>query len=167
MGEIKSTLDLIMERTKNLSMSSEEKEEVRRQDWLKKARGWIQKFLDDQIELDKIKGQVLSQAPPEGWEKMLKGELINGLEPGGDNERRYLLLKTLLNLPPAPYEALLEAFTHKVDQEKDRYRKEQKKHWAGQEISGSALVPNQDRNPAWKQFFEQARQDCKEKIAGL
>jgi len=59
MGEIKRTLDLIMEKTKNLTMSPEEKEEIRRQEWLKKTRGWIQKFLDDLVDMDKIKTELL------------------------------------------------------------------------------------------------------------
>jgi len=167
MGEIKSTLDLIMERTKNLSMSSEEKEEVRRQEWLKKSRGWVQRFLDDQIELDKVKGELLNQEPPSSWEKMLKEELTGGLEPGGDNEKRFQLIKRLLNLPLEPYRKALESFDQQVEQEKGRQWDGLKKHWAGQGISGPALVPNLDHDPAWKRFYEQARQDCKEKMSGL
>lgn len=167
MGEIKSTLDLIMERTKNLSLSSDEKEEIRRLEWLKKTRGWIQKFLDDQIESNKIKGELLGQEPPSGWQKMIKEELVAGLEPGGDNEKRFQLLQSLLDLPLSPYKQVLASFNQLVEQEKSHQGDRLIKGWAEQGISGSALVPNLDRDPAWKQFFEQARQDCKESIAGL
>ena len=39
MGEIKSTLELALERTRKLAITQEEKEEIKRQELLKKATG--------------------------------------------------------------------------------------------------------------------------------
>ena len=120
MGEIKSTLDLIMEKTKNLSLTPEEKEEIRRQDWLKKARGWIQKFLDDLIDMDRVKGELLNKEPPSGWEKILKKELIDGLEPEADNEKRFQLIKELLGISPKGFIKILEGHHQRLDLERDK-----------------------------------------------
>jgi hypothetical protein len=160
MGEIKSTLELIMERTKNLSMSSEEKEENRRQEWLKKSRGWIQRFLDHQIELEKVREALLNPAPPSGWEELLKKELVKGLAPEGDNSRRLLLLETLLREPAAPYQKILNSFDHLSAQEKERQDDRLRKQWAGLGISGSALLPNLETDPTWQDFYSRLRQDC-------
>ena len=167
MGEIKSTLDLIMERTKNLTMSSEEKEEIRRQEWLKKTRGWIQKFLDDLADTSRVKTEILDKEPPSGWEKILKKELVEGLDPDGNNEKRLQLIKTLLALPSEPYREVLASFTQQVEQQKDYFADVLKKRLSVQGLSGSAVVPNLDPDPSWKHFYEQGIQACRDKIAGL
>jgi hypothetical protein len=167
MGEIKSTLDLIMERTKNLSMSPEEKEENRRQEWLKKARGWIQRFLDDLISLDKVKEELFTPDPPKEWLKVLKEELVAGLEPGRDNEKRLLLMETLLSVPAVPYRDIIASFNQMVDQEEERQKNRLLEQWAKQGISGSALVPNLEGDSFWKNFYEQTRKTSKEKMTDL
>jgi hypothetical protein len=43
MGEIRSTLDIIMEKTRDLSLSPEEKRRLKGQEWLGRARGWVRK----------------------------------------------------------------------------------------------------------------------------
>jgi hypothetical protein len=165
MGEIKSTLDLIMERTKTLSMSPEEKEENRRQEWLKKSRGWIQRFLDDRITLEKVQEELFTPAPPDGWQKILKEEIVGGLEPGRDNEKRLLLLETLLSIPVVPYRKMIASFHQMVDQEEERQNNRLRDHWAKQGISGSALVPNLEGDSSWKGFYAQTRKTTKEKMA--
>ncbi len=58
MGEIKSTMDIIMEKTKGLTMSEEEKAEYKQQELTGKVRGLIQKFLDGILDLDRLKVEV-------------------------------------------------------------------------------------------------------------
>ncbi len=82
MAEIKSTLDLIMEKTKGLTLSPEEKEKIHREEWLKKAKGWIQKFLDDRTDLGKVKDELFSREKPLEWKKILKQRINQGSGPG-------------------------------------------------------------------------------------
>jgi hypothetical protein len=63
MAEIKSTLDLVLEKTKHLKLSAEEKAEMQMQDFLKKVPGYVIQILDlslmpEQL-LDKIKALPL------------------------------------------------------------------------------------------------------------
>jgi hypothetical protein len=167
MGEIKSTLDLIMEKTKNLSLTPEEKEEIRRQDWLKKARGWIQKFLDDLIDMDRVKDELLNKEPPSGWEKILKKELIDGLEPEADNERRFQLIEELLGIHPDGFRKILEGRHQRLDLERDKRMASIKSQLSKQGISGTAVIPNLEGDPVWKTFYDQATKNCKEEITNL
>jgi len=167
MAEIKSTLELIMEKTKGLTMSPQEKEEIRREEWLKKAKGLIQKFLDDRVDMDKVKSELLSKEYPSEWGNFLKLELINGLEPEGDNEKRVHLISELLKLPGEAFMKILEDFDQKVLQEKAAQVDYLKKQLSVQGISGPAVIPNVDRDPVWKRFYDQEKQACKEKLAGL
>lgn len=58
MGEIKSTLELVMERTKHLSLSKAEKDEQHIIMFRKKINGALQKYLDKIIEKKEFKKQM-------------------------------------------------------------------------------------------------------------
>ena len=55
MGEIKSTLDLVMERTKNLSLSDEEKQAQKQKEVESRIRGLLQKYLDGWLDKNQLK----------------------------------------------------------------------------------------------------------------
>ena len=54
MGEIKSTLDLVMERTRNLSMTPEEKARQRKADFEKRLQGLLNKYEDQVLSVDNL-----------------------------------------------------------------------------------------------------------------
>jgi hypothetical protein len=58
MAEIKSTLDIIMERTRGLRMTGDEKRAFRGQETAGKIKGLVQKCLDGAIDLVRFQGQV-------------------------------------------------------------------------------------------------------------
>ena len=64
MAEIKSTIDLIMERTKNLSASAEEREAWHRQELEKHIRSLIQRLLDYSLTLDDVKDELEKSRQP-------------------------------------------------------------------------------------------------------
>ena len=80
MAEIKSTLDIIMERTKNLTMTDEEKASFRRKEAEGKVKGWIQKYQDGAIGLDKLKSDFKKEQAeyPEALH-ILKSQLLDCL----------------------------------------------------------------------------------------
>ncbi|MBW2432576.1 MAG: hypothetical protein JRF36_03165, partial [Deltaproteobacteria bacterium] len=51
MGEIKSTLDLVMEKTRNLNLSDEEKQDQKNKEIESRLNGLLQKFEDQIITL--------------------------------------------------------------------------------------------------------------------
>ena len=54
MGEIKSTLDLVMEKTRHLTLSREEKEEQKRVEVNKRLKGLVQKYQDNLLKKDRL-----------------------------------------------------------------------------------------------------------------
>lgn len=166
MAEIKSTLDLIMEKTKGLTLSPQEKESLRREAWLKKARGLIQKFLDGRVELWKVKDELLDGDLPLEWGSLLKREVINGLDPEGENEKRLQLIEELLQISLDPWVKILEIFSQKVEREKIRMTDQFRKRLSDQGITGSATVPNLANDPAWMQFLDQEKKAVKAQLTG-
>ena len=167
MAEIKSTLDLIMEKTKGLTLSPKEKEEIRREEWVKKARGWIQKFLDGWIDMEKVKSELPGPEAPPGWEKILQTEIFDLLDPEEDNEKRFQLITEILQRPLDPLLKILGGFNQTVEAEKIRQRDQALKRLSDQEISGSAVLPNLELDPAWIQFIAREKKSLLEKLAGL
>lgn len=167
MAEIKSTLDLIMEKTKGLTLSPKEKEEIRREEWLKKAKGWVQKFLDGWVDMAKVKEELFSKEAPAGWKKYLQPEIIGALEPEGDNEKRLELITGLLEMPGEPFLKILKVCNQKVEREKIRLTDQLINQLSEQGISGSAVVPNLDRDSSWIQFLALEKTSCKEKMLNL
>ena len=54
MSEIRSTIDIMMERTRGMSLSEEEKESLRKEELGKRAKGFRIKLLDAASEADDI-----------------------------------------------------------------------------------------------------------------
>ncbi|MEW6188230.1 MAG: hypothetical protein AB1585_21130 [Thermodesulfobacteriota bacterium] len=167
MAEIKSTLDLIMEKTKGLSMTPREKEALRQEEWLKKARGLIQKFLDGWMDLDKVKEEILLKETPPEWEGLIKKEVLAGLAPETDNGKRLELLRDLLQIPAEPYLKVFEDFNRRMEQEKQRQETLLRQGLAAQGISGSAVQPNLETAPSWKEHYDREWQSCKKALTAL
>jgi len=141
-------MDLIMERTKGMSLSPEEKEAFRREEMQKKAKGFKLRLLDDPAWSDEIAAAV-EGVPRENrdllwsllWETMVDG-LIEGEQP-------FKYLDIMEKLPQArEKQSLLKTVREELqsalkDRGKDRKKAliREKKKLASLGISGSAVVP--------------------------
>jgi len=63
MAEIKSTLDLVLERTRHLTLSSVEKEEIELKETLKKASGYLSRYRDGVLSLESLLREIRGLAP--------------------------------------------------------------------------------------------------------
>lgn len=166
MAEIKSTLDLIMERTKNLTLTEEEKKALHAQELRGKIRGWVQKCLDGTLDRARLQAEMEREGAgdPELRSGLLQ-ELRERIDPGGENEILFQLLGEVLHRDTAPLREILERFRGELAERvrektagiKDELEEERK-------ISGSAVVPNLDGDPRWKEEREQLRNSCLREI---
>ena len=165
MGEIRSTLDLIMERTKNLSLTQEEKQKIKQQEWLGKARGWVQKYLDGVVDLEELKAAIATLDDAEAAGSLLRRELIEAVDPEGDNAKRWEALETLWGLSPEPFLRIIEGFRTGVTEAGVRRAGVLRTRLAEKGISGTAVVPNLNRDPEWLTYYGQAVRECREALA--
>lgn len=66
MAKIKSTLDIVMERTRNLTITQEEKDALRRKELLDRVRGWVQALVDGKSSVSDLRSaydEEAAQAP--------------------------------------------------------------------------------------------------------
>ena len=167
MGEIRSTMDIIMEKTKNMTMSEEEKAEFNRKALQVKVKGLVQKFLDDLIPLPSIRLEMESEKKkhPAQAEELLKGELMERLEPESNNEKVFQLLEEILGIDTNPFKRVMTEFQEKVTKERALKVEGLRKKLAEREISGPAVVPNPDLDENWSQFYKESKGACKEQLA--
>ncbi len=166
MAEIKSTLDLIMERTKNLTLTEEERKALDFRELRGKVRGWVQKCLDGTLDRARLQAEMEREGArePELRSDLLQ-ELSERIDPEGENEIPFQLLEEVLHCDTAPLREILGRFraelaerirvkTAEIKSELEEQRK----------ISGSAVIPNLERDPRWKEEREQLRNSCLREI---
>lgn len=167
MGEIKSTMDIIMEKTKGLTMSEEEKSEYRQQKLTGKVRGLIQKFLDGILDLDKFKVEValISDIQEDRVNRTVIEESISCMELGQQNEPIFRLLRETIGVDTGPVLEIEKAYMDRLEREKTVLEKSIKKKLKGKGISGSAVIPNIEADPDWKQYLSNENEAFRAKIS--
>ncbi|MBM4327032.1 MAG: hypothetical protein FJ118_07695 [Deltaproteobacteria bacterium] len=148
MTEIRSTIDLMMERTRGMSLSEEEKDSLRREELTKRAKGFRIKLLDAASQADDILGSLANE--PEADRKLLFSYLWNEMAdgiPADHHAQKHLDIMEKLPQAAAKSELLGRfrelAKRFSKDQKKDKHKilAHEKKKLAALGISGAAVVP--------------------------
>ena len=160
MGEIKSTLDLVLEKTKNLTLSSEEKDEQKQKEIENRIKGMIQKYQDGIL----LKNQLITD-----YEILKKDynilqnnsliiEITKRIEPDRDNRPLLEVLQECCATNTAAIETIIEKFRkayHKAASNRmDRLKENLARKYF---ISGSAVVPNLEADEQWRREAREMR----------
>ena len=169
MGEIKSTLELIMEKTKGLTMSDEEKRAFKRREVSAKVKGLIQRFLDGIINIERLR--IEASAIGENQEDLLRRviieESINRIVPGENNKPILEILGIVNGMDIDPVNEILIDFEQKFEREKDASEKLLRKKFEKRGISGSAVLPNLEVDPEWINYVSEFKVATQEKLKDL
>ncbi len=152
MGEIKSTLDLVMEKTKHLTLSDAEKVAQRRAEADKKIYGLVRKYQDNLIAKTFIEKEmdVIRKTFDVNVDIILMQTLLGGLELGGKNEPILELLRDVCGVDISGFERLFQDFLDQVRRAaKDRAQAIKIDLAKKRSISGSAVVPNLESDHEW------------------
>ncbi len=170
MAEIKSTLDLVLEKTRNLKMTEEEKVKAKEDEVRGKMKGLIQKYVDGSLSLDAVLQAIESQGTDMA-RRFVESEALERMEPSDDdsdgNNRLLGLLDKLAPSKGVSLRNILETWSSTIPEEREKYSADAKKRWAASRLTGSALVPNLDKDPAWKTHLERKRASFREAVRHL
>jgi len=169
MAEIKSTLEIIMEKTKGLTMTDEEKREFKRKEMAGKVKGLFQKFLDNNIDLDRFK--IEAAAVGEGHEDMFRRvsmqETIERLEPEGDNKPILEILEITTGIDTGPIRKILTDFECKLEKERAAHERGLRKRLKKKGISGSAVIPNLEADSKWHDHVSKQKEKFRKEVESL
>ena len=157
MGEIKSTLDLVMEKTKNLTLSNEEREEHKNKEIKDRLRGLVQKFQDHILSTDNLRSDYQKLQKEYGLtnNRHLIDEICSQILPGRDNQALFDLLAEFKVPGVEGLKSFLNEFQSVLDAAAEQRRASLKDQLAKTHfISGSAVVPNLENDAEWRQTAE-------------
>ena len=180
MGEIKSTLELAMERTKRFAVSEKEKEEIKQKEVLQKATSLFHRYREGHISLDDILKEIerMDTKTATTVKEYLLSHWIDALALDEDNER---ILKGVESLKEGSIAEAKQKFRHLLLQYQGE--KEKVKEKVGDQfretlkedgIWGSAVEPNLEGSELWKkedgtlnQFYRTKLEEIKEQLRRL
>jgi hypothetical protein len=166
MAEIKSTLDIILEKTKNLSVTEEEKREFKKREMGGKIKGLIQKFLDGIVDFERLKIEAASIG--KGQENILKQiiikESVERITPGQDNEPLLKLLEGTAGIDASPVRKVLTDFEHGLEKERNSHERYLRNRLKEEGISGSAVLLNPNADPEWLKQVSSMKEGVREKL---
>jgi hypothetical protein len=145
MAEIKSTLDLVMERTRHLSLSDEEKAHQQKADFDKRLQGLLQQYADGVLSVDTLQDRTASLQAELGVKDrgVLVAAIVDRIDPDQDNRRWLELVGTTAPALRRPLEEILADFSRRKREMLQKSENRLRDHLASQHgITGSAVGPN-------------------------
>lgn len=152
MAEIKSTLELVMARTKHLTLTEDEKRENAFDEFKKTFNGLFLRFQDGGLNLDHFKKELIGLQQKFGITdtSLVVGEVLRKLGPGLNNRAALTLLAEAFHVPIEGITRVLGDYDSEI-QSLAVSREERMKEVFSRDfgISGSALKPNLDKDGEW------------------
>ncbi len=167
MGEIKSTMDIIMERTKHLSMTEDEKELQKKNDVTLTVKGFVQKFQDNKLSKEQLGEQlgILEKAENFELKKIVTDDITERFALEHDNGRLLDLLHYLYTTDISGFESIFKEYrTTLTTSYQDSMLRGKKELFEKYAVSGNAVLPNPGSNDGWKREVQDIHQRFNEKL---
>jgi hypothetical protein len=176
MSEIKSAVEIALEKTKGLDLSREEKEKLREEEIDQKARSLVTRYLEVDFNFRDCEKE-LSRIDPEQrpqLEKRILHEFGGAIQLDRDNDLIFQGIEALQPKAAGPLgelKSLLKRYREKREREYRQTEENLQARFASLRISGSAVQVNVDGSQEWERSlaafqppFEKELRSLKEKI---
>ncbi|MBW2488775.1 MAG: hypothetical protein JRE72_15235 [Deltaproteobacteria bacterium] len=169
MGEIKSTLDLVMEKTRNLNLSDEEKQDQKNKEIESRLNGLLQKFEDQIITLEQFKAEYEALCKAYNLTGRQHQHLLKAIcariELGKDNQVLLGMLSQFTDSNVEGLKLVLQDYAAAIQTAAEAQGQIVKDALASEHhISGSAVVPNLESDPVWRTKIAEIRADFEVKL---
>jgi transcriptional regulatory protein LevR len=170
MAEIKSTLDLVMERTRHMSLSAEEKTQQKRSGFKKRIQGLLNKYIDEALPADVIKDQIEAlQAEMKVPERQLVSEAIfTHIDPDKNNKPWFNLIDIFSSEALEPLKKITKEYQkQQADQLKSAKQRLLDQLAENYGIKGSAVLPNIEKNIQYQKIRDALKLEAQTKIEAI
>jgi len=157
MGEIKSTLELALERTRKLSMTQDEKDEIKRQELLKKAMGLSRRYTEGHAPLREIVREIERMSDQEKIKvrKTLLHQWGETLSIESDYERLFEGIESLRGMKVSGLREKFQLLVSEYQVERKKTERDIERQiiedLRKEGFSGTAVVPRLEGNPRWRE----------------
>ena len=157
MAEIKSTLELAMERTRKILISQEEKEEIKRKEIVQKATGMFHRYMDDNLSLNEMTKEIerMEEKARATVRDVLLSQWIDAVSLDAENEKLLRGIESLKGRNVDDVKQKLEVLRSEYEREKHEAEQNVGVRLAealrNENIHGSAVVPHVRGSKEWKE----------------
>jgi len=155
-AEIKSAVELALEKTKGLQLSREEKEKLKEEELHSRAQGLVNRFLEVDFHLKEVEKDLAKYDPGqrEHLEKLMLHYLCGAITLDRDNDLIFQGIEAFEKKSKNTIKKIRELIEgYRLRQEKE-YKQAEKvllKKWERQGISGSAVQPKIEGSQEWQE----------------
>jgi hypothetical protein len=166
LGEIKSTLDLVFEKTRNLTLSDEEKLSLAREKLDKKVQGLCNRYLDNFFPLNRLKDEMekIASTDRELAYSCLKKFLLSRFDLDGNNSLIMSALGEIARWDITSLKNLQKEYNAEKEGTKKAFAEKSLLALKESGVSGSAVVPNLDNISEWNEFLKTLRKRYQERL---
>jgi hypothetical protein len=170
MGEIKSSLELAMEKTKKFAISEKEKEEMKQKEFLQKATSLFHRYRDGLLSLNEILKQIgrMERKTAATIKGLLLSQWIDAISLDDEEER---ILRGIESLEEKNIDEIKSRFRYLVSQyqgEKEKVKEKARLRMIADlrkdGIYGSAVEPKLEGSELWKKEIEKLNHSYKMKL---
>jgi hypothetical protein len=156
MGEIKSAIELAMEKTKGLQLSSEEKEKLKEEELHSKAHSLVNRFLVVDFHLKEVEKELAKYHPDqrEHLERLILSYLCEAIQLDRDNDLIFQGIEAFQKESKKTIKKireLMEDYRQRKEKEDKQTKKNLLKKLERQGISGSAVQPKIEGSKEWEE----------------
>ena len=169
MGEIRSTMAIIMEKAKGLTVTEEEKETFQKKETEGKVRGLLQRFLNGFIDVERLKdelGSLGEKLYAMAREAFIR-ECMGRMKIGADNTMLLDALENAADLDIAPIQKIILAYKQDLEQQEMDRKQILQKNIKELGISGSAVTPNIHADQEWIRYLSEMNKGFQEKLKNI
>jgi hypothetical protein len=171
MAEIKSAIELAMERTKNMIPTGAEKERLREEEELTRGAALVNRFLHVDLHFKDLEKELRKFEPEDRkrMERLMMDQLGEAISLEGDHELVFEGIAALRGREEvlARIRDLQKRYEKERLRELDRVREEARRELQDAGISGSAVEPRVEGSKAWNETVSVFRPPFEKQLAGL
>src|SRR4030042_5964860 len=172
MAEIKSAIELAMEKTKDLHLSREEMKKLKEEEMKSKAHSLVNRFLEVDFHLKEGEKELLKFTPAERkqLEKLIRQYLSEAIQLDRDNDLIFQGIETFWE-ESKTLNRQIQQVIKKYREQKERAYEETEKNllanWQKQGISGSAVQGKVEGSPDWEKALSRFKPAFEEQLRVL
>ena len=170
--EIKSAIELAMERTKGLQLSSEERKKIKEEEIIAKAQGLVNRFLQVDFHLRDMEKELAKFDPDQRGhlEQLIFYYLVEAIHFDKENDLVFQGIEayrkgSLKSI--SPIRKLIENYQENNRKEYQKITEELLNKFKSLGISGTAVLPKVDGSREWKDALSQLKPGYEDQLRTL
>ncbi len=171
MSEIKSAIELAMERTRNMTLSAAEKEKIRKEEDASRAAALVNRFLHVDMNCKDLDKELAKVDPSDRkrMEGLILEHLGRAISLEGDHDLIFEGISALHGDEEvlSKIRDLRERYGKERLREFNRVKEELRGKFRERQISGSAVEPRVEGSPEWKETLARFKPAYETRLAAL